>query len=200
MAQPDHPNDGPLLPLVQRLYRDVFHEISNPIGGSLGCVEALRSGYITDPAELNEYLDAIRDGLRRTQALNTAFRTVMRSPNTLPRPLQVQALLSDLRLLTAKALMGAQVTWQVQPVDSVLIGDPVTSLRVLVGAVWQLVDSAPAPSSLQIDVATHTDAAQITLGVEGVEPSADIERLRTLGNHRIQVVADAHRLVLCWPG
>lgn len=172
---------------ARRVYRGVHHEMSNPIGGAMGCIEVLRAGCVEEH-EVETYLVAIRDGLSRVNRLATAYRVYLSDAGVRSGPVPIANVVEQARLLIDKEAKVKGIGLRIDPTDAVASGTPAVCLRALVSLGLHVIDDARPRCEMRIMIAEHAgDEVVITMQAEGesTTPSAvlvdDDIRIRELG-------------------
>ena len=146
---------------LRRLYRAIFHDASNPIGGALGCLQALQAGLIEDD-ELQTYLALVQEGLEKVHQLTAAFHRFVLPTESAPEPVGLGRALEYAHLLVKKGAGEARVTL-VNEVSAVTVcGGDVACLHVAVHCLEMLVALQGAGSTIRAELAEVDDWAQVT--------------------------------------
>lgn len=179
---------------LRRLYRGIFHEASNPLGGALGCLQAVQEE-LCEAEELPTYLDAVQDGLRRVQRLIAAFHRFVLPRETVSRPVDLKSAVDDACLLIKKDAAEARITLERTAASATVHGGPVSCLQVAVQCLQGLVDGQRETSSLRAEIIEMDSATRLimtgTLRDEAYTfPAARIEA--------VEAICAAHGATVTW--
>lgn len=170
---------------ARRVFRSVHHEMNNPIGGALGCIEVLRAGCVED-AEVGTYLEAVRDGLSRVNRLASAYRAYLSDAGVRSGPVQVAGVIEQARVLIGKDAKMKGLRLQFDGTDAVARGSLPVCLRALVSLGLHVIDHATPRGQVRFTVAERDREIVIALQAEGVRASPSAVLLDDLAQMREQ--------------
>ncbi len=162
----------------------VAHEINTPIASVASCAEGLERKLKKGPvaeSEILEYLRTISGEAHRTSELAARLLTFARRGPAEVKPVQLTALIEDLKRLVAHRLTQKQVTLQLQQPEPALPAMPLPAAeieQVLLNLLQNAIDASPANGTIHITLRGEAGRIVISVADEGQGvPIENVDRI-----------------------
>lgn len=165
---------------IGQLASGVAHEVNNPLAGIMSCVEALRTGALTETRR-DAYFEAIEDGLGRIERIVRALLDYARprgdaSPGAVDLYGAVDGCLTLLRPRQHKA--GVDIEIGFEEGGFLVRGEQHALTQAVMNVLLNAIDAAPPRSVVSVGAARVGDRVELSISDQGPGiPPADLARV-----------------------
>lgn len=160
---------------VGTLAAGVAHEVNNPLGGILTCIETMRDE--PDDAELRErYLDLIRSGIERIEHTVSNLLDFSRTREVRLEPTSLNHHLQRVGELVGYQLRknGVEVVFDLAPQDAIVLADHFGMEQLLLNLVLNAIQAMPEGGTLTLRSKCFADRVVVEVADTGVGIRPDI--------------------------
>ncbi|MGD8473388.1 MAG: PAS domain S-box protein [Anaerolineae bacterium] len=177
------------LAIAGRLGASLAHEINNPLQSVIGCL-GLAEEMLDEGAEVRNYLEIAMEELERAADIVTQLRDLSRKPGMKKEPVDLNALIEKVLLLTRKRCQArsVEVAWSpATGLPKVLVA-PDRIQQVFLNLVLNAAEAMPEAGRLQVSTALTGEPAKVRVAVAdtgvGIEPERLAEIFEPLHSSR----------------
>jgi two-component system sensor histidine kinase AtoS len=177
------------LAIAGRLGASLAHEINNPLQSVIGCL-GLAEEMLDEGAEVRNYLEIAMEELERAADIVTQLRDLSRKPGMKKEPVDLNALIEKVLLLTRKRCQArsVEVAWSpATGLPKVLVA-PDRMQQVFLNLVLNAAEAMPEAGRLQVSTALTGEPAKVRVAVAdtgvGIEPERLAEIFEPLHSSR----------------